>query len=434
MRISRLLRSATFLSITSLALLSANFLVAEQPRPTDPPPTEDLAGHRARNADVYQLADLQALAEGNNPALQEAAAAVTEARGRALQAGLYPNPAMGGGAQQLGGSDSQYIATVTQTIVTNGKLRLDRAAICREVTQAQLKYVRTRFDLLTSVRQQHYTMLAAQARVRALRDLVGIATKSRESALQLRKGGEVTKVDTLLLEIELERAEVGLQNAETQLEATRRQFAAQIGLPDLVIGEVEGSLVGPLPDYEAELVARGYLSQNALAQIARVEVDRSRILLQRAEVEPRPNVGVYGAYQYNNLPLHDQAQVLLTVTVPLWNRNQGAITAAQAKVGQSRQTVQRVENELTAQLSESVGRYLAAQQLVTRFETKILPRAVESFSITQKGYSAGEFDFLRLLQAQKTLVESYLGHINAQEARWVSAAEVSGVLQHEQFP
>lgn len=430
MRTSSLFHLATCLSVAAAALLSANSLAADLPPPTAPPPVSD----GPRSVDVYQLADLQTLAEGNNPALREASAAVSEARGRAWQAGLYPNPAMGGGSQQLGGSDSQYIATVTQTIVTNGKLRLDRAAICREVTQAQLKYMRTRFDLLTVIRQQYYTMLAAQARVRALRDLVGIAKKSGESAQRLRKGGEVTKVDSLLLEIELERAEVGLENAETQLDATRRQLAAQIGLPDLVVGEVQGSLEGQLPDYEAELVARGYLSQNALAQIARVEVDRARILLQRAEVEPRPNVGVYGAYQYNNLPLHDQAQVLLTVTVPLWNRNQGAITAAQAKVSQSRQTVQRVENELTAQLAGAVGRYLAAQQLVARYETKILPRAVETFSITQKGYNAGEFDFLRLLQAQKTLVESYLGHINAQEVRWVSAAEVSGVLQHEQFP
>jgi cobalt-zinc-cadmium efflux system outer membrane protein len=417
----------TSLLLAAAAAWAARSLRADEARPLDPPP----AAHRG---EMFQLEDLQALAEANSPVLAEAAAAIAEARGRALQAGLYPNPTLGGGTQQLGGSDSQYLATVNQSIVTKGKLRLDRAAICREVSQAQLRYVRARFDLVTVVRQRFYTLLAAQARVTALEELVGISTKSRESAQLLLKSGEGTKVDSLLLEIELERAEVGLENARTQLAALRRQFAAQIGMPDLVVGEVDGKLAAALPDYEAELVARGYLSQNALAQIARVEVERARIVLQRAVVEPAPNVGVYGAYQYNNLPSHEQAQVLLTLTVPLWNRNQGAIAAAQAKVGQARQTVQKVENELTGQLAESVGRYLSAQQLVNRYEKKIVPRAEETLTITQKGYAAGEFDFLRLLQAQKTLVESYLGYINAQEARWTAAAEISGVLQHEQFP
>lgn len=424
--------------ILPLLLLSVGVLLhgpalrAEQPKPLvqkgDQPPT------RGPHHDVYRLEDLQALAEGNNPALREATAQVAEARGRALQAGLYPNPLVGGGGQQLGGADYQYVATVNQTIVTKGKLRLDRAAICREVTQAQLRYTRTRFDLLAAVRQQFYAVLAGQARVTSLEELVSLTSKSHDSSVKLLKGGEGTKADSLLLEIELERAEVGLQNAQTQLAALRQQLAAVIGMPDLVIGEVEGRLTGSLPDYQAELASKGYLSENALARIARVDVDRNRILLHRAIVEPCPNLGLYGAYQYNNLPSQDQAQLLVTMAIPLWNRNQGAISAAQAKIGQSRQAVQKVENELTAQLSLALGRYLAAQQLVDRYEQKIVPRSEETLALTQKAYAAGEFDFLRLLQSQKTLVETYLGYVNAQEARWTAAAEISGVLQHEQFP
>jgi outer membrane protein TolC len=41
---------------------------------------------------------------------------------------------------------------------------------------------------------------------------------------------------------------------------------------------------------------------------------------------------------------------------------------------------------------------------------------------------------LRLLQSQRTLLESRVSYVNAQENRWLSAAELAGLLQIEQFP
>jgi cobalt-zinc-cadmium efflux system outer membrane protein len=83
-------------------------------------------------------------------------------RGKAYQAGLYPNPAASGGATQLAGDESQYFAALSQEIVTKRKLLRDQAAVCREVAQVEFRYVRTRFELLTAVRQGYFVTLAAQ--------------------------------------------------------------------------------------------------------------------------------------------------------------------------------------------------------------------------------------------------------------------------------
>ncbi len=53
------------------------------------------ADEAAAKPAAMNLADLEQLALEHNPTLAQAAAQVEAARGRAVQAGLYPNPTVG---------------------------------------------------------------------------------------------------------------------------------------------------------------------------------------------------------------------------------------------------------------------------------------------------------------------------------------------------
>src|SRR5260221_8683422 len=75
-----------------------------------------------------------------NPTLAQATAAVDASRGKALQAGLYPNPTIGYRGENIGiaGSAGEFQGGfVQQTIVTAGKLRPSRAKYKKETYQAQ---------------------------------------------------------------------------------------------------------------------------------------------------------------------------------------------------------------------------------------------------------------------------------------------------------
>ncbi len=51
------------------------------------------------------------------------------------------------------------------------------------------------------------------------------------------------------------------------------------------------------------------------------------------------------------------------------------------------------------------------------------------------GYQEGQFELVRLLDAQRTLFETTLDYISAQQDRLGSGADVAGLLQlREQFP
>ena len=398
----------------------------------DPPPAPITAVVEAVHGTT--LEELIALAEASSPALRQAAAEVESMRGKAYQAGLYPNPVASSGATQLAGRESQYFAGLSQEIVTKQKLKLDQAAVCREVVQAEFRYVRSRFELLTAVRQGYFATLAAQRRMEVLTRLVEIAGKSGQAASRLQAAGEGTRSDTLLFEIEVEKAEVALENAEAKWRAAARQLVAILGLRDLQLERIRGDLTESLDGVAAQVLLDGFVPYNADVQFAEQEVERNRFLLQRAIVQPFPNVTVYGGYQYQVQPLHNMAMLQASVPLPFWNKNEGNIASANAQVGKAQATVEQVQNQIAKQMAEANGRYRIADQQAKRYADRIVPKAREGVKIMQEGFAQGQFDFLRLLQTQRAVVEANLGYIDALEARWTAAADLAGLAQIEAFP
>lgn len=389
----------------------------------------------AENLSDRTLDEFIFLAQTGHPALREASAKVGVAQGNAVQVGLPPNPSIFTSSPQWAGSVSQYNVVVGQDFITAGKLTLNRAAAERSVEQAQLDFTRTRFAVLTNVRTAFYAAATAQQRTDVLRRLTEIAAQTRDVAKKLLQAGESNIADAALLDIEYDKAELAYRNSSTTLATTKKRLAAAVGIPELQIGRLNFDLGVVLPDYEFEVVRLGVVDRNAIAAVAAVEIRKSQLELRRAVVEPWPNFNLQGGYQYGaKEPLHDQGYAQFTSTVPVWNRNQGGIRAAQANTERAAASLGRVENDLSQRTAEAVGRYIAASQRVKSYEEQLLPKTREVFRSNQSLFENGRTDILRLFQAQRTLIETDLGYIEAQEARWTAAATIAGLLQLEQFP
>jgi cobalt-zinc-cadmium efflux system outer membrane protein len=393
------------------------------------------------NLSASTLSQFEQVALDNHPAIQSARQAVASARGRALQAGLYPNPFLQGGAIQWGGQETFWAATVSQEIVTARKLYLQRQAECQAVRQAEQELNRIRFEVLRNIRAGFYVTLALQIRVDALTQLLGISKKSYESGQRLKLGGEGTLTDELQLKIQYRRSVAGLASASAQLAAAKNSLAALTGVPDLNIDRIEGSLTEALPDLEYPLVRAGVLAENAEARKASIEINRRRFLLRRSIVQPIPNPIVQAGYQYyvggvgngsdgiQNLPT-----VMVGFPVPVFNRNQGAIREARAELSRASFELRNTQVDLSNRAADALGRLNASSELVKEFENEILPSAKQTVELAQAAYQGGQFSLLQLLQAQRDLVDAYLGSIEAQSQRWLAAVDIAQLLQLEAFP
>jgi cobalt-zinc-cadmium efflux system outer membrane protein len=375
------------------------------------------------------------LALGNSPVLRQAVARVEQAQGTWVQVGLYPNPIQNSGnPHQLGGNNSLYSAGVSQEIVRGGKLQLNRAAAEQAVREANLDLIHTRFELLTAVRQQFFVILALQNRMATLQDLQQTAQQSVDTAEKLYRAQQGTTTDVKLLRIELRRIEVLLRSTEYNRAAANSQLSALLGLPNLPIEGVAGDLKLELPNYDDPTVRGELLARSSLMEAARTEILRTQFMLRRAEVEPTPNVILNGGYQWSVSQPHSQALVGLYFTIPIWDRNQGNIRAAQANVRQSVAQLSTVQNDLLRQLAEALGRYRSAQVTVELYEGGILRDAEESLESMRRLLKEGQLNRVQVLQTQRMVFEANLDYIAAQQERLAAGAAIAGLLQLDRFP
>lgn len=385
--------------------------------------------------DVLTLDQLEDLAQAHNPILQRDLARLESARGQALQAGLYPNPRFDtNNPEVFAGRNTLLNVGVQQEIVVKGKLRLDAAAAQQQVRQAELTFNQNRLNLLTSVRRQYYTVLVAQRRVTTLTRLVEIVRAAQETGRKLEKAGETNRIDTLILTVDMQQVQANLQRSSTLLTGERKQLAAVVGVPGVETAGLSGDLSAPPPDFDEEVVRRYAVSGSTLIEYAKAEVTRGRILLQRALVEPYPNINLGPAYQFGVVPGSDQFWLTVTFPIPAWNRNQGNIRAAVANIRDAEQGLKVVQNEQLQRVADVLSRYYAARQLVENYERSILPNVVTVQKLSQEGYSKGVFEFARYLQAQRSVVETNLSYVEALDALWGAASDLAGILQLERLP
>ena len=402
--------------------------------PTAQPPASPPAPIPARSG-LVRLQDYVAQAERLHPRLRSARESIEMARGHAVQVRLYPNPVIAGFTPQAAGSDSQWGGTVAQDIVTAGKLRLQEQAALREVQRKQFEYVRARFDVITGVRRSFYTLLVAQRRAEIYRMLLAIAKRSYDIGTQLAEAGEGSRPDVLFWSIEYDRARVRVLNADVLVETSRRELAAAAAVPRESVPWVEGDLLADLPDFDIPGLQEQVVQANAQPRAAEAEVARARWALDRARVQPIPDVGLTGGYQRQvDFPPQDQGLAQVMLEVPLFNRNQGNIRSARADIAKAQADLRTVELDLAMQTAQSMADYRTAQRMVAWYKEAILPKARETLDLMQRLYSQGEVSFLRLLEAQRILTETELAFVDAQEQRWTGAVVIADLLQLEEFP
>lgn len=386
---------------------------------------------------VLSLPDLTALTLARHPRLAQLTWAVETARGRALQAGLYPNPTFNLTVDELGdrtGPGGIWTPLMSQEIVTAGKLDLSRAAALKEVDQAALATISARFQLLTEVRQNYWEILTLQRRVEVLDELIGLAEKSVANANKLLKATEGSRLEVVQLEVDLERFRAERAATQQTLEPLFRRLTASVGQHDLPLTALVGDLEFPLPVYALEPLRRYVLAIHPEIRAAQLGVERAQLALNRATVEPIPNVTVGAGYTRQSQNRSNDVSVAVSLPIPVWNQNQGQRYAAHAALGAAVNEVSRVQNELVGRLATAFAAYSAARQRAERYQSAILPRAEESYRLALVAFQGGQFEYLRVLQAQRAVAEARLEYLRARGDLWRAAAEIAGLMLADDWP
>lgn len=376
------------------------------------------------------LAEAEQLALAQHPALIEAQARIQAAQGQWLQAGLYPNPIAGYSGQQLGsrGQAEQEGVVMQGELVLGGKLRLNRAVAEQQIIQAEMEFAGRQLRVLTNVRKSFYEVLVAQRRVDLNDQLVSVGAKGLQAAETLFQAKEVGRADVLQARIEAQQARILQFNARNRSAAAWRELAAAIGREDLGLRPVEGDVSDDGRDYEWEPMRQRLLGSSPELAVALATAQRAQAAVARARVEPIPNLTIQGIVQRDASTDSTNGALQATLPIPVFNRNQGNIRAAEGEWIAAEQAVRRLELELQSRLAPVYERYRNAKQQVERYREDILPNAKETLDLIQASYEAGESSYLALLTAQRTYFQTNLAYLDALRELWSAIWEMEGLL------
>ncbi len=400
-------------------------------------PTGKVGESPAPPSGPVQVDELVQLAVGRNPRLSKATFAVDAAQGKLVQAGLYPNPVLAVMADELGdrtGPGGIITAPqVSQEIVTGRKLSLSQAVAAKEVNLTTLALLRERYAVVGSVRTAFYDLYALERRIAVLDELAKLAGEAAKNGQALLDSKQIARLDLVQLEVELARFRSQAEAARQELPGARRRLAALVGDPRMTIV----AAVGPfeeVPVYDADRTLEAVLATHPDMRSARVEVERAQAAIRRAEVEPIPNLTVSTGYTYQGQNRSNDWLVGVSAPIPVWNKNQGNIRAAKAELGMAIQEVSRIENSLAEQVATALRTYSGSQKLAGQYRIEILPRAEETYKLSLEAFKGGQFEYLRVIQAQRAVAEARLEYNRALGDAWRAAAELSGLLLEEWWP
>jgi cobalt-zinc-cadmium efflux system outer membrane protein len=399
----------------------------------EPPLEESMVASPSNGLEVRSIWTLQSLTEQamqRHPALLQQQANLQALSGRYWQVGIQPNPVVGYEGQQLGsrGLAEQDGIAVGQEVVRPIKLRSQREVVAAEMTKARQQLSAIRQRVATDVRIAYYDLLVARRREQVAADLVRISQQGESAARQLVEAKEVGKADLL-------QALIAKETATNRAQAAWQVLATLTGLDPQFPEAVDGTLEAAPQEFVFETLLAQLRTASPEIAVAVAEIDRAQRTLAREQVVPRPNVTVNGLVNYrdNGIGGRSDGGVAVSLPLPVWNRNQGAIREAYHQLQASQHALARLEQQLTVRLAPVMERYRNSLVQYQRYQEQILPAASEALELSRRAYAAGEQGYVNYLTAQRTYVQTNLNFLDTLRELRQSEALLEGMLLEGSF-
>ncbi|TVT81800.1 TolC family protein [Pseudomonas sp. H3(2019)] len=367
----------------------------------------------------------------NNPDLAAAQWEIGIAQGDRQQAGLIPNPEVSWEAEDTRRNSRTTTVKLNQPIELGGKrgARIDVASRAQDAAGIELE--RKRNVLRADVIQAFYGASTAQQRLLLSRQSLELAERGVRVAQGRINSGKSSPVEGTRAEVQLSEVRLELRRAERDEASAWQQLVQVMGAPVPDFARVSDSARSmPAVPPASRLLAR--IEDTAELRLAKLQIDQREASLGLEKAQRIPDLTVSVGSQYSELERERVNVVGLSMPIPLFNRNQGNILAAARRADQARDLRNASELRLRTDIQTTLDQWLTANTEIQSFDRSILPAAQSAVDTATRGFEMGKFNFLDVLDAQRTLISARAQYIQAiAEATdaWVRIERIFGDVE-----
>jgi cobalt-zinc-cadmium efflux system outer membrane protein len=371
-------------------------------------------------------------AERLHPELAVGQAQIERAEGRALQAGLFPNPELVARMESAPvtahfTAQAEYVVGVSQAVPLGQRLAVARRV--EMLDRDRLIHARDgkRLDVRMRVQSAFASALYWQRVLQARDEDV----RSAHNGVALVQGrlaaGDATSLEVAQAEIEFQRAQLERDKAMSGGAQALKTLGAAIGDASLQVVSLEGALDGTLAvPTLASLVAR--LDQSPLVAAAEADIAVQRAQIALVEAQRTPDVTLDLLYRR----LGDTANALdvgVRLPLPLFDRAQGRRRATQADLAAAEAHARAIRNELSLQVQAAHSTLARAIAAATLLREEMLPRAERVLQGAEARYATGDISLTELLPVRRDWTRVRLDYLDALHDVMQAWAELSPYIQ-----
>ena len=380
--------------------------------------------------ETQQLSLEQALqlAEQYSPLLKAGEAQIEGATAAITTAGTYLNPEMNliNGNQSIrlpssvGGLLQHYGVAQRLELPFQRRARIKVAKVGRKTTELAL--AETRLAVRGAVKQRFFDVLRRKRALEIVQQDIQIVEDFRRRVGVQVSTGEAAKLEMTRADAELATVRTLAKSAELQVLTGTSSLRAILGAPSASTINPQGALDSPSVLPHMDKLLDQVLAQNPAYAQSKSAVRQSEAILdaERTLRVPQPTA----LAEYEQQPDLRFYRVGFSLPIPVFDRRQGPIREAAARVHQTNSLVDQQRLELTSELENAYGQFGIANQQVLSLENGALKQAEAALAGAEAAYKFGERGIIDVLDAQRVLRGVRLDYVDAQFNREAALIEL----------
>jgi cobalt-zinc-cadmium efflux system outer membrane protein len=386
--------------------------------------------------------ELVARAIAENPEILAAQADAEAARGRLLQAGLRPNPMLELGGQKALSSDNNISVGVTVPLDLNRRKEGRVGVAEREVEMKRAQAVDRERRLRAEVRTKAADLLASRRDLDVADELLRVNRDALALVGERARRGAVPALEESLLLVEVNRLDANRRMVASRVEVLTFQLKALAAWPTESPLTVDGDLrtTPGTPDRAAGLTTA--LEQRSDLRVAEADAAMARAKILKEQADGRWDASLSVSYQRQDTgfgglsgitdrggtrPIQDVFNYFggsVTITLPVWNQNQGSVAAARAEATAAGRRVELAALTIRQEVDAAFTQYEAAQRSLEIYVRGVRDVARQNLDVVRQSYALGRGSLLDVIAEQRRYIEIEMGYTDVLKQVYTAAVEI----------
>jgi len=275
--------------------------------------------------------------------------------------------------------------------------RIEVAQATVAVTEADV--ARVIAEVRNDVRRSYFDAVAATLRVSIAEDVRALAARARDAAQARVSAGDVPQSDLTQAELALANAENDVTAARGEADATRAELNALLGqAPETSLQLADDLTAGVVPTLQ-DAIAQSTQANAEVAVIDR-QIAQQTAKLNLAKALQTPDVSAGSAFTYDAEPEFRYGwRLSFGATLPIFTRHRAGVLVEEAELARLKAEREAVLSRIGGSIAAALLRAASAREQVARYQSDILPRALDAERQAQAAYAGGQIGSPALVQA-----------------------------------